>query len=246
MTISLTSMPENYHAVVWGASGGIGAAFVDHVSSDPRAGSVTAISRTASAVAGKVRTLTYDPQSEASIQEAAAEAGTDGPVHLVIVAIGTLHTDLYAPEKALRQLSREAFLSVMETNALLPALIAQASVGSLDKDRSVFAALSARVGSISDNRLGGWHSYRASKAALNMLLKNIAIETARRNKGAVIAGLHPGTVDTGLSKPFQGNVPEGKLFTPTYSAGSMLQVIDGLQPEHSGRCFDFAGKPVPA
>ena len=132
----------------------------------------------------------------------------------------------------------------MEIYTLLPAMIAKASVGTLSKERSVFAALSARVGSISDNRLGGWHSYRASKAALNMLLRNIAIEVARKNKGAVVAGLHPGTVDTGLSEPFQGNVPNGKLFSPEHSAAELLKVVDRLQPEQSGRCFDYAGLEI--
>lgn len=114
------------------------------------------------------------------------------------------------------------------------------------KERSVFAALSARVGSISDNRLGGWHAYRASKAALNMLVRNYAIEQARRAPGAICVGLHPGTVDTSLSRPFQSGVPEGRLFTPDEAAGYLLDVIDALGPDDSGRCFDWAGKQVPA
>ena len=172
------------------------------------------------------------------------QAADNAPIHLVVVAVGTLHTDQYSPEKALRQVNSDAFLEVMRINALLPTLIALASVGPLAKERSLFAALSARVGSISDNSLGGWHAYRASKAALNMLLRNIAIEVGRRRNGTVIAGLHPGTVDTGLSAPFQGNVPEGKLFTPTYSAGQLLTVLNGLSVEQSGQCFDYAGKPI--
>ncbi|MCQ8184163.1 SDR family NAD(P)-dependent oxidoreductase [Parvularcula maris] len=233
----MTSLPEGYRALVWGASGGIGQAFCDALEGDPRCGSLVRVSRSGSGVR-------YDPEDESSIEAAAEEAASGGPLHLVLCAIGTLHAERYQPEKALRQLEEEAFLSVMRTNALLPALIAKAVVPHLAKDCSVFAALSARVGSISDNRLGGWHSYRASKAALNMLLRNIAIETARRNKGAVIAGLHPGTVDTALSEPFQGNVPEGKLFTPRYSAEAMLKVVDGLAPEQSGDVFDYAGERI--
>jgi len=110
----------------------------------------------------------------------------------------------------------------------------------------VFAALSARVGSISDNRLGGWHAYRASKAALNMLIRNYAIEQARRAPGSICVGLHPGTVDTPLSAPFQSGVPEGRLFTADEAAAHLLDVIDGLTPEASGRCLDWAGKEVPA
>ncbi|MEO1657811.1 MAG: SDR family NAD(P)-dependent oxidoreductase [Pseudomonadota bacterium] len=243
--MALTNFPQGMRAVVWGGSGGIGRAFIDHLAGDDLVGEVVAVSRRAVDAGGKVRAIGYDPSDEASVADA-AEAASDGkPVHLVLVATGTLHGTTYQPEKALRQLDPGAFLEVMRINALLPALIAKASVAHLDKDRSVFAALSARVGSISDNGLGGWHSYRASKAALNMLLRNIAIETARRNKGAVIVGVHPGTVDTSLSEPFQGNVPESKLFTPNRSAGEMLRVVDGLTPNATGHCFDYAGKMIP-
>jgi NAD(P)-dependent dehydrogenase (short-subunit alcohol dehydrogenase family) len=106
--------------------------------------------------------------------------------------------------------------------------------------------LSARVGSISDNRLGVWYAYRASKAALNMILKNAAIEMARRYKKASIIGLHPGTVDTTLSKPFQRQVQEGKLFTPEYSSVCLLKVINDFEPEQSGKVFAWDGKEVPA
>lgn len=239
---ALTSFPQGFRAAIWGASGGIGQAFANHLAEDPACGEIVTLSRTGTSAGS--RHVTYDPSDETSFQAAADEAAGGGPLHLVLVATGTLHSGSYQPEKALKQLEEEAFLEVMRINALLPALMAKASVNHLDKERSVFAALSARVGSISDNRLGGWYSYRASKSALNMLLRNIAIETARRNKGAVIAGIHPGTVDTDLSEPFQSNVPEGKLFTPEYSAGEMLRVLDGLTPENSGDCFDYAGKRI--
>ena len=108
----------------------------------------------------------------------------------------------------------------------------------------IFAALSARVGSISDNRLGGWYAYRASKSALNMILKNAALETARRNKKAVILGLHPGTVDSRLSKPFQAHVPDGKLFTPEYSAEKMVHVMLNRTEIDSGKCFDWDNKEI--
>lgn len=241
----LTSFPQGMRAAVWGASGGIGQAFVQHLTATSLVDEVVAISRHPVEAPPKVRAISYDSTDPSSIDQASALSAENGSLHLIIVATGTLHADGYQPEKALRQLDADAFLDVMKINALLPALIAKASVNHLDKERGVFAALSARVGSISDNQLGGWHSYRASKAALNMLLRNIAIETARRNKNAVIVGLHPGTVDTDLSAPFQGNVPEGKLFTPSSSASSMLNVIDGLKPEASGQCFDYAGHPVP-
>ena len=112
--------------------------------------------------------------------------------------------------------------------------------------RTVFAALSARVGSISDNQIGGWHAYRASKAALNMLIRNFAIEQARRNEDAIIVSLHPGTVDTALSKPFQRGVPDQQLFTAEQSANYLLDVTSALTPADSGKAFDWAGKEIPA
>ena len=112
--------------------------------------------------------------------------------------------------------------------------------------KTVFAALSARVGSISDNRIGGWYGYRAAKAALNQIIKTASIEHARRWPHSAIIGLHPGTVDTDLSKPFQRNVADGKLFTSEFSAQSMLQVIDGVTAHDTGKVFDWEGKEVPA
>ena len=113
-------------------------------------------------------------------------------------------------------------------------------------NKAVFAALSARVGSISDNRLGGWYSYRASKAALNMLIKTAAIEQARKYKNKIVIGLHPGTVDTALSKPFQGNVPGGKLFSPQQSATYLLNVVNDVTVDNTGQLLDWNGKVVPA
>ena len=110
--------------------------------------------------------------------------------------------------------------------------------------RTVFAALSARVGSITDNRLGGWHGYRASKAALNMLVRNLAIEERRRNDRSIVVTLHPGTVDTDLSRPFQSGVQPGKLFEPERAALQLLDVIEELKPADSGKLFDFEGKEV--
>jgi len=135
----------------------------------------------------------------------------------------------------------------MLVNALGPSLIAKYLLTHMKKDKkTVFAALSARVGSISDNRLGGWYAYRASKAALNMLIKTLAIEYHRRNQQLLIIGLHPGTVDTDLSKPFQRNVTPEKLFTADYSVGQLLSVIDGLIEDDSGGCFAWDGKRIPA
>ena len=173
---------------------------------------------------------------------ASAAALTAAP-DLVIVATGVLHAEALVPERELRQLSAGAFAQAFAVNAIGPALIAQAFLPLLPKDRkTVFAALSARVGSIADNRLGGWHAYRASKAALNQVLRTIAIEQTRKNPLSVVLGLHPGTADTGLSKPFQRSVKT--LFTARESAAHLLGVIDAATPAQSGRVFDWQGAEV--
>jgi NAD(P)-dependent dehydrogenase (short-subunit alcohol dehydrogenase family) len=145
----------------------------------------------------------------------------------------------------MRALTSDGLAKSFESNVIGPAMSAKYLVPLLRRDsKAVFATLSARVGSISDNRLGGWYAYRASKAALNMILKTLSIEVGRRFKNQLIIGLHPGTVDTNLSKPFQGNVPEGKLFTPEYSAGKLLEVVDGLSAADSGNLYDWAGERI--
>lgn len=177
--------------------------------------------------------------------EAAELAAKEKPLDLVIVANGILHDEGLMPEKALRDLSAKNFHRVYEANTITPALIAKYFLPKLNRDQpSIFAALSARVGSISDNQLGGWYAYRASKAALNMIIKNAAIEVGRRNKHAIVVGLHPGTVNSDLSKPFQSKVADGKLFTPDYSAEKLLDVLGNLSPEQTGKCFAWDGKEV--
>ena len=188
-------------------------------------------------------TINYN--DEVSIEQAASQASKEAPLDIVIVATGILFDGNITPEKSLRELSAKKFLRLFEVNTILPALIAKHFLPKLNKqDRSIFAALSARVGSVSDNKLGGWYSYRASKSGLNMIIKNAAIEINRQNKNAIIVGLHPGTVDSNLSKPFQGNVPDGKLFTPDYSVKRLLDVLGNLTPESSGKCFSWDGKEV--
>ncbi|MGC1469467.1 MAG: SDR family oxidoreductase [Sphingorhabdus sp.] len=157
-----------------------------------------------------------------------------------------LHQAAIQPEKSLRALSTDAFEQAFAINTIGPALIGKHMLPRLPKDRrSVFAFLSARVGSISDNRLGGWHAYRASKAALNMIVRNLAIEMARTHPQAIIVALHPGTVDTELSSPFQRSVAPEKLFTAEYAAEQMLQVLGDLTPEDSGHLFAWDGEKIP-
>ena len=222
---------------VIGASGAIGGAFSKLLAKKYPAASRFDFSRKGPCL--------IDYQSETSIAAAADLAAKDQPLDLVIVATGLLHTETMMPEKSLKDISAEKLTRIFQANTFTPALIAKYFIPKLAKDKPVlFAALSARVGSISDNQIGGWYAYRASKAALNMVIKTAAIESARRNKQAVIVGLHPGTVDSSLSQPFQGNVPPGKLFTPDYSAECLLSVLLNLTASDSGKCFAWDGAEV--
>ena len=151
------------------------------------------------------------------------------------------------PEKHWSAIRAESMARAFAVNATGPALVARAFLPLLPRSgRSVFAALSARVGSIDDNRRGGWYAYRASKAALNMLLKNFAIELARRAPEAICVGLHPGTVDSALSRPYQAGVPAAQLFSPAQSAAHLLNVLDGLVPADSGGVYAWDGRRVPS
>ena len=238
------SFRDGLRAAVIGSTGGIGGAFVRHLEQDARVASILATSRSPREGGGKVCTIVLDTADEAGIERAAEKAGA---LDLVIVATGILSDgDALRPEKSWRQLDPQAMSRVLAVNTIGPALIAKHFLGKLAKDKkSVFASLSARVGSIEDNRLGGWHAYRASKAALNQLIRTLSIELRVRNPGAVICGLHPGTVDTALSRPFQNNVPEERLFTAEKSTARMLAVLDHLGPEQSGGLYAYDGTRIP-
>lgn len=228
-----------------GSSGAIGSAFLKHLHAKYPEAEIHTFSRKNN-INKHHHIIDYD--DEKTIESAAHEAYQNIPFDLVIVATGILHNgaDLQ-PEKSLRDLSAEKFQTIFNANTILPALAAKNFLPLLHKDkRSVFAALSARVGSISDNHIGGWYAYRASKAALNMVIKNASIEMVRRYKQAIIVGLHPGTVDSSLSKPFQSHVKEVKLFTPDFAAEKLISVLEGLSPDDSGKCFGWDGQEIPA
>ena len=241
-------------AVVVGASGGIGEALVQALLQRADLAAVVALSRAGlapldPAPGGRLIRGRIDLLDEASIVRAVqgpvAEAGM--PPTLVLVATGRLHGDgVGQPERSWRALDGDAMTLAWRVNAVGPALVAKHMLPLLPRTgRSVFAALSARVGSIGDNRLGGWHAYRASKAGLNMILRNLAIELARSRPEAICLGLHPGTVDTGLSAPFQAGVAAGGLFTPAFCAESLLAVCDAAMPAQSGEVLAWDGSLVP-
>jgi len=222
-------------AIVIGASGGIGAALVQALAEED-----VPVRGFARSFVGRDH---LDLTDEASIAAAAASVTT--PPDLVVVTTGLLHEEARGPEKNMAALDAGWLMRQYAVNAIGPALVAKHFLPLMPRTgRCVFAALSARVGSIGDNKLGGWYGYRAAKAALNQLIRTLAIEERRRNDRAIVVGLHPGTVDTGLSKPFQANVRTDQLFAPARAAAQLLDVIAGLKAPDSGRLFDWEGKEI--
>ena len=231
----MTRLPEAFRAVVLGASGAIGSALLAALQSDARCAQVLAYSR--SSHPG------FELEDEARIAACAAHAASHGPLHLVLNATGALHIDGHGPEKRLGALDPLRLARAFAVNAIGPALLLKHFVPLLATDApAVFATLSARVGSIEDNRTGGWYGYRASKAALNMLLQTAAIEAARTRPLAVFAALQPGTVASKLSGPF---VPAADALTPAASAAGMLEALNALQPTGRAQFVDYRGGTIP-
>ena len=243
----LESFGDNLNVAVFGASGGIGSALLTALEEAPNVRRIFALSRseTENGPSARVTRLYADVEDEASLAKCAAVLKEEGPLHLVIVATGILHGKAFRPEKSWRQIEPEAMAKLFAVNTIGSALIAKHTLPLLARDgKASFAALSARVGSISDNSTGGWHAYRASKAALNMLIRNFALELALKHKGAVALALHPGTVDTELSQPFQARLPEKQITPPEQAAFNLLSVIDAKGPEDSGGFFAWDGTPI--
>ena len=227
-----------------GGGGGLGAGFVDCLQTALPDAHISVLARRPD-----TGHIACDITDEKSLAAAAERLAAQSPVDVLVNATGLLHDNEagIAPEKSLRQIEADTMARVLAVNAIGPALVLRHFLPLMRKDgKAVMAHLSARVGSISDNRLGGWYSYRAAKAAQNMIVKNAAIEVARRHRDLLIVGLHPGTVDTKLSAPFQANVAAGKLFSPQQSAGYLLHVLDGLSAADSGNVFDWQGQKIPA
>ena len=227
-----------------GANGAIGSNFIKKYISDNSFKNIYAFSRVKPEnLDSKVIWTHIDYFHEDVIRDAVKVISHK--LDVIVVATGILHTNTIYPEKSLKELSMVNMQTIFTANTIAPALIAKHFIPYLATDRkALFAVLSARVGSINDNKLGGWFSYRSSKAALNMLIKNIAIEYCRFHKKAVIVGLHPGTVDSYLSEPFKDKIPPEKVFTPEYSVTKMLEVIQSLTPEDSGFCYAYDGSRI--
>ncbi|MEC3859653.1 SDR family NAD(P)-dependent oxidoreductase [Mesobacterium sp. TK19101] len=216
-------------ALIIGASGGIGTAIAAALTA--RGVQVTALSRSRDGL-----DVTDDSAVRAHL------AALEGSYDLILVATGALEIDGAEPEKSLRALEPKALMDQFALNAMGPALVLKHAAHLLPRDRrAVFAALSARVGSIGDNRLGGWYGYRAAKAALNQLVRCAAIELARTHKQLSVVALHPGTVQTDFTRKYLGRHP---AVPPAEAAENLLRVIDGLTPADTGRFFDWAGKEV--
>ena len=247
------------NALIMGASSGIGRAMAEHLAADPGIEMLVLCSRSAGSnapllslqsqlvAAGKqCLLLDVDITDESSLLAMTNQLRKNLQViDLIVNTVGFLHSKDVAPEKALEHISLPSMQQVFAVNAYGPILLAQALMPWLKARRPVvFASLSARVGSITDNRLGGWYSYRASKAAQNQLLKTLAIELARRNPEAIVLALHPGTTDTGLSRPFQANVNQEKLFKPAFVAEHLLQQITQARAEDTGSFIAWDGQRI--
>ena len=227
---------------IFGANGSIGQALCAHYQ---KQSDVYAFTRNDFDIdeSGLVKIL-LDDFNEDSVFQAANKFDSDF-FDKIIVSIGILHNEDFMPEKRIEEISSDQFLETIRINTLIPTLIAKSFYKKLKKnDKATLAFLSARVGSITDNRSGGWYSYRASKAALNMVIKNLSIELRRYNKELVVIGLHPGTVDSRLSQPFQKNLEDSKIFSADFSVLKLSSVIDSLDINDSGKCIAWDGEDI--
>ena len=232
-TLTMASLGDGYRALVIGASGALGTAFCELLKQDPRCAGVRAL--------GRHTVPELDLERPETIANAATELAAEAPYQLIVHAAGLLHRDRIKPEKSFSAIEPEALQAVFQVNTLGPALVLRHFLPLLEP-RGAMAMLSAKVGSIGDNRLGGWYAYRASKAALNMLIKTAAIELARTRPQSRLLSLHPGTVVSGLSQPFRGAT---NARPADVAAAQLLTLIDQLTPADSGHFFAYDGERLP-
>ncbi len=242
--ISTLEQPTNF--LIAGASGGIGHALCESINQRYPNATLIRLARNPpklTALDCKTIDIQFDLADADSLAKAIDKIPTEINIDWAFIATGWLHDENTQPEKTYRSLSAEQLAQAFKLNTIGPSLLIKYLLERNDKNHPLkIGVLSARVGSISDNRLGGWHSYRASKAALNMLIKNYSIELSRMKRPVIIVGLQPGTTDTSLSAPFQQGVPEGHLQTPAFTANHLIDVVDNLQAGDSGYLFDFLGE----
>tara|TARA_B100000963_G_scaffold64651_2_gene52660 strand:- start:2776 stop:3498 length:723 start_codon:yes stop_codon:yes gene_type:complete len=235
------------NVAIFGSSGAIGDAFSKIFTEDDSINRIYNFSRkNIQNTSEKVTNIYIDIVDENSIKKSSEEIPQDLRFDIVIVATGILHneSDIF-PEKSIRDITSKQMQDVFLVNTIGPTLIGKYFIPFLNKnDRSVFAFLSARVGSISENILGGWYSYRSSKTALNQVIKNFSIEVKRSNPNAIFVGLQPGTVDSNLSSPFKKNVKSENLFSPSYSAMKLIEVISSLDLNDSGKFIAWDGEEI--
>ena len=230
--------------VIVGSSGAIGHAMTEALRMHNPSAIITQISSQIDIETERAYQLDYNNLD--TLEAVAKQCASQQAIDCVIVCTGMLHNDRCQPEKSIKDLTEEKFHTLYQANCVLPAMVAKYFIPYIDKQQHcLFAALSARVGSISDNQLGGWYAYRAAKTALNMIIRNLAIETKRTHKGLITIGMHPGTVDSNLSEPFKNRVPANKLFTPEHAVQYLVNnVITKADMSYSGKCFDWQGLEI--
>ena len=245
------------NALIAGASQGIGLEFVKQLLQRPHITHLFATYRQeqtathlfdlATQYPGRLHCIKIDLTEESQIAAGMGSIKAIAPnLHIAINCVGLLHNDRQQPEKAIRQLDADNLIEYFKVNSIGPALLAKHLMALLKhSEPSLFATISAKIGSIGDNRLGGWYGYRASKAALNMFLKTAAIEYGRRSPNTILVMLHPGTTDTRLSKPFQSGVPPEKLFSTERTVSQLLDVLSQLTLQDSGEFFSWDGSRLP-
>ncbi len=255
--MSLVNNIDKANALIVGAGGGIGLGFVRKLLEDTQISQIYATYRQEESASelitlskeysDKITCLSMDITDESQIAARIEQINTEiDKLHLVVNCVGILHEGDLQPEKSLRQIEPENLIRYFQVNSIGGVLLAKHLMPLLrHKERGIFATISAKVGSIGDNRLGGWYGYRASKAALNMFMRTVAIEYNRRCPKTIVVTLHPGTTDTRLSKPFQKNVPPEKLFSVDRTVTQLLAVMENLEESDSGQFFSWDGSRLP-